>query len=235
MPVDRNARDEVTKEVVARKIPFLRFKLSSHAQMRIAERVGGSSEDFLDVLNAGRAIQLNDSTKHFESRGYYLLMSMPSMELFVAITRPSMRTGHVGTVVSIITRKQYESDGRVIDNAMTLRAAKLALSAGEYEHYKKGMKRTGVMSPGWRREDLKVAIHGWDSNNRLCRRVIGSPPIPIAFVREVGLHQLSLHPRFQPWLSQRIAASAGHQALKLERIEAYLGDLEPVELDLARQ
>lgn len=209
-----------------RGMPYLQFELSAHARQRIVERIGLAPDAVLELLNAGRALPLNDAQRHSQGRGYQLFVSPSDRQAFVAIVRASWVTGHAGTVISVLTQMQYERDRGPLAAEVLLRAARLVLSERSYGEYQAAIPRP------WRRRALKVVLQGWDADLRPARVVVGTPRVPAAFIAAHGLERLHCHPGFWGWLAQRAAVAGLSADLKVERLLVELGDLAPVVLDL---
>ena len=63
-PARSDGRDRIAVDAAI----FLRFALSRHAEHRIEERSTMTSAEILELLNAGRAVRLNDPFRHLERR-----------------------------------------------------------------------------------------------------------------------------------------------------------------------
>lgn len=209
-----------------RRIPYLRFALSAHARQRIVERTGLAPAAVLELLNTGRALALSDAARQAEQRGYYLFVSPSDQRAFVAIVRVAWITGHTGTVISVLTQAQYERDRGPLADGLRLRAAQMVLSEHSYGAYQAAIPRS------WRRRALKVVLQGWDAELRPARVVVGTPPVPAAFIAAHGLERLHCHPGFWDWLAQRAAVAGLASDLRVERLELEWGDQAPVVLDL---
>lgn len=215
-----------TEKQSDRGMPYLQFELSAHAKQRIAERTGLTPDAVLDLLNAGRTLPLNDAHRHPQGRGYHLFVSASDRQAFVAIVRPAWVTGSTGTMISVLTEAQYERDRGPLAAEVLLRAARMVLSEHSYRAVR------AAMQPSWRRRALKVVLQGWDADLRPARVVVGTPPVPAAFIAAHGLERLHCHPGFWSWLAQRAVVAGLCADLKVERLEVELGDQAPVVLDL---
>lgn len=212
-----------------RRIPYLRFALSAHASQRIVERTGLAPAAVLELLNTGRALALNDAARQAEQRGYYLFVSPSDQRAFVAIVRVAWITGHTGTVISVLTQAQYERDRGPLAAELRLRAARMVGPALREPAYRE--IRAAVPRP-CRRRALKVVLQGWDAELRPARVVVGTPPVPAAFIAAHGLARLHCHPGFWDWLAKRAAVAGVAADLRVKRLELEWDDQAPVVLDL---
>jgi len=228
-PARSDGRDRIAVDAAI----FLRFALSRHAEHRIEERSTMTSAEILELLNAGRAVRLNDPFRHFERRAHYLIFSRLDNKHLVAVTRPATTLHATGIVVTVLERTQYEHDRGLLDPDKLLLAARSVLDRAAYEVMREQLRRERKDATGLhlKRSELNVHVHCWDADfNSVCLR-IGSPRVPTRHLAEHGLAGVHRHPDFWHWLRARLQSADPKLDLKLERIELSAPGFGILELD----
>ena len=212
---------------------FLRFSLNEHAEQRTAERSTMLPAEILEVLNTGRAVRLNDPARHIKHRAYYLIFSVRDNKHLVAVTRPTTKLHSNGTVVTVLTREQYENDHGRLHSDKLLNASRRVLDRTAYEAMREQIRQVREDATGlpWKRNWLNIHVHYWDSEcNAMCLRV-GAPRVPMKHLVDHGLAAVHRHPAFWTWLEKKLKMAGLNLGLKLERIEVSAPGIDLIELD----
>lgn len=204
---------------------YLSFGMSDHAIERLSQRSKLSSEELLAMLNSGRTISLGSFMRSHEGRARHLLYSAKDKAFFVAITAPSTTIGVSGTVVTLLTREQYENDMGRIELSYLLRSAHVALDANDYVVLKKELvaHESHGRPYALRRPKILVSVHYFDAERRERVWRARSPNVPLAHLAEHGLLAIHRHPAFWAWLAQRTDGRID-PGVSIDRIEVGAGD-----------
>jgi len=173
------------------------------------------------MLNTGRTVPLNDPSRHHELRAYYLLYSHRRSAWYVVVAGSSWNFHAPGTVITLLTRQQYERDrGAICPDALrsAVRQAP-GTSASAPATINEGVDDL------FHRRGVKIVVFGWDRDFALKRIVLGTPPLPQNRVTKAQAINAASSSSVWPWIKRRAETLQIDEFFQLDRLE--LGDVPP--------
>ena len=217
----------------AAKVTNMRTALSDHARERAAERTDMTPEAIIDLLHTGKAVQLNNPDRHFQRRAYFLCFSQTNKQFFVAVTHPAEDASKSGTLVTILSLDQHETDRGEVNFENKCRAARLVLGTAQYQAYKAELAQFCDQPNGLSKRDIRAALFYFDAHHNRRRLMLGSTQVPLRHLVEHGLSCIHTHPAFWSGLAERVAAAGISETVTIDSVEVWAGDCEPAVITLA--
>lgn len=214
------------------KVTNMRTAPSDHARERAAERTDMTPEAIIELLHTGRAVQLNNPDRHFEQRAYFLCFSQTNKQFFVAVTKPAEDARKSGTLVTILSLEQHETDRGEISFENKSRAARLAMGTAEYQAYKDTLAQSCDQPKQLAKRDIRAALFYFDSHKSNRRLMLGSTKVPLRHLLEHGLSSIHTHPAFWSSLAERVAAAGISENVTIDRVEVWAGENDPTVIPL---
>jgi hypothetical protein len=216
----------------AAKVTNMRTALSDHARERAAERTDMTPEAIIDLLHTGRAVQLNNPDRHAERRAYFLCFSQSNKQFFVAVTAPADDARKSGTLVTILSLEQHETDRGEINFETKCRAARLTMTPADYQAFKAELAKSCDHPSLLAKRDIRVALFYFDTHQNRRRLMLGGTRVPLRHLVEHGLASIHTHPAFWAALSERVASAEISENVTIDCVEVWAGDSEPVVITL---
>lgn len=222
-----------------RAMPEFRLE-SMHAVESLIMRSRMSVDDLMEILMAGRVIWMNNPERHWQNRAYLLLYSVADEAFYVVIVAcdPGKKTG---SIVTVLTRKQFENDKGEIDRRFLMRA--LCSSKASEETIKDfrfnlaPTRRIQKMQEKWeqklaaRAQRVTVLVDYTTLTGVFERIELVNPPCSDAEEVKEDLANLLSQPDFIDW----VAVEAAKKGVPVERVlglKARRGEGELVTLPL---
>lgn len=197
--------------------------MSPHARQRTVERASIAPSRVLELVSMRRAVTLPFRASN---RSYHLIFDRDKMDFVVAIVAIDRTvTGRSASVVTVLTREQFEADAGPIGKVRLRTAANRALDPVAFRHWEKeefgerGTRRRFRVLTYYRREDGEIDC-----------LVFANAPVCETFVDEHGLTNAAAHPGFWDWYNRQ----ASRVGLPVATVVALrIADTDKVHLDIS--
>ena len=202
----------------------LDFSMSAHARQRAYERSSLAPSRVYELIASRQAVVLPFSDAN---RSYHLIFDNITADFLVgvvAIDGPGRHSASA-SVVTVLSRTQFECDAGPISARALRTAAGRELDPVAFRHWEKqefglrGARRTYRVLTYFQQEDASIGY-----------KVFRCPPLCEDFVETHGLTNAAGHPGFWDWYARR-AKAAG---LPVESVVSMrIADTDKVRLDLS--
>lgn len=224
---------------VMRSMPEYRLE-SMHAIESLIMRSRMSADDLMEALVSCRVIWLNNPERHWQNRAYVLLYSVVDAAFYVVIVAcdPGKKTG---SIVTVLTREQFENDKGEIDRRNLIRAMCSSKASEEtIREFKFNLAPTRRLQKAQEKWEQKLAARAqrvtvlvdYTTLTGVFERIeLVSPPCQDEDAVKDDLVQLMAQPGFIDW----VAVEAAKKGVPVERVlglKARRGEGELVSLPL---
>lgn len=197
--------------------------LSPHARQRTIERSSIAPSRVLGLISSRRALLL---PYRDHNRSYHLLFDKEKADFMIGVVAiDRARTGNDATVVTILSRAQFEKDaGRIASRALRTAASRVLdpIAFRRWEDTEFG--------PGAAPRTYRVFTYFQMEDGSVGYEIFRNPPLCSHFVDKHSLANAAGHPGFWEWYARR----AKRVNLPIESVlSVRIADTDKVRLDLA--
>ena len=197
--------------------------MSPHARQRAVERTSLAPSRVLELIATRHAVTLPFRASN---RSYHLVLDAEKMDFMVAIVAiERARKSHSASVVTVLTREQFEADAGPIGKMRLRTAASRVLDPVAFRRWEQR-----EFGQGSARRRYRVLTYYRTEDGSIDHKIFRNAPICEHFVDEYELTNAAGHPGFWDWY----AREASRANLPVASVTAMrIADTDKVWLDIS--